>query len=123
MVAGGKLKMKALAQFFKDDVGEFSSLRLLIFIITAVTLFNWTYGCIAEGRYVAPGMDLVGLIASLLGAKAAQSHVELNCTAAACPAGTGKEKSAGESAVNYSPAHVDEAGETPSRPQSKKEIL
>ena len=68
--------MKALAQFFQDDVGAYSCTRLLSFIVVAVELSVWIWGNIQAGQYVPMGTANAGIISAAILGKVANSQIE-----------------------------------------------
>ena len=65
-----------LGQFFKDDVGEFSCMRLLVFLTSAVVLGVWVWGNYRAGQYLPLGPYESALLGVSHGSKAAQAHIE-----------------------------------------------
>ena len=72
--------MRILAQFFKDDAGEFSCMRLMAFVVVLVVLIVWIWGNLKAGQYVPLGNAEAGLIGSAVLGKAAQGYFEYGGT-------------------------------------------
>ena len=68
--------LNGFKQFFVDDTGELSCMRLCCFVVNLTVLGNWTWGCYMAGAYVPLGMDAAGLLGAVNGAKAAQTWNE-----------------------------------------------
>lgn len=65
-----------LGQFFVDDAGECSCMRLIAFLVLVVVLGLWVWGCITAGTYVPLGYAEAGLLGSAIGGKAVQARFE-----------------------------------------------
>lgn len=65
-----------IRQFFVDDVGAFSCMRLLTFAVTVAVLAVWVYGNLRAGAYVPLGPSEAGVIAAAVGGKAVQARFE-----------------------------------------------
>ncbi len=70
------LPQSALSQFFRDDAGEFSCMRLVTALITLTVLGMWIWGCLKAGHYIPLGYAEAGIIGAAQGAKAAQARFE-----------------------------------------------
>ena len=68
--------LRCIRQFFADNVGEFSCMRLMCFMVDATVLGMWVWGCFKAGAYIPLGYDAAGLIGAAHGTKAAQSRFE-----------------------------------------------
>ena len=65
-----------VAQMFQEDNGQFSAMRVLVFVIVGTVLFNWTYFNLKSGQLSGfDWADLMVVVGPLL-AKAAQKKVE-----------------------------------------------
>lgn len=65
-----------IAEFFKDDAGEFSCMRLLAFVVVLAVLAMWVWGNITAGQYVPLGYGEAGIIGAAVSGKAAQGYFE-----------------------------------------------
>lgn len=65
-----------LGQFFQDDVGAFSLMRLMTFLAFAVVLGVWVWGNLSAGHYVPLGYSEAGIITAAIAGKAAQARFE-----------------------------------------------
>ncbi len=65
-----------LRQFFEDDAGALSSMRLMAFLSFVVVLGVWVWGNITSGQYVPLGYAESGVITSAIIGKAAQARFE-----------------------------------------------
>lgn len=68
--------MGRITEFFKDDVGAFSCMRLMACIVILAALVPWIVCVIKTGQYVPLGYAEAGLVAAALGGKAAQGYFE-----------------------------------------------
>lgn len=68
--------MATLMQFFKDDAGEFSCMRLMCALVTLAVLGVWIWGNLSSGEYVPLGYAEAGLLSAAHGCKAMQGHFE-----------------------------------------------
>ena len=66
----------AILEFFKDDDGAFSCMRLLAFIVTMTVLVVWVWGNMRAGQYVPLGFAEAGAVSAAVGGKAAQGYFE-----------------------------------------------
>ena len=64
-----------ISQFFKEDNGNFSSIRLINLLVIFTTCFVWIYGTITKGEW-QPSVELCGLIVALVGMKIYQKKFE-----------------------------------------------
>ena len=64
--------MKIL-EFVQDGSGALSSTRLAFLLWAIVVLFVWAYTCITTGKIVTVDWSVVGIIATLMTGKVAQS--------------------------------------------------
>ena len=64
-----------ISQFFKEDNGNFSSIRLINLLVIFKTCFVWIYGTITKGEW-QPSIELCGLIVALVGMKIYQKKFE-----------------------------------------------
>ena len=64
-----------ISQFFKEDNGQFSSIRLINLLVIFTTCFVWIYGTITKGEW-QPSIELCGLIVALVGMKIYQKKFE-----------------------------------------------
>lgn len=65
-----------MAQFFQDDQGQFSSMRIMAFVVVTLVLAVWVWGNIQAGQYVSLGYSEAGIITAAVGGKAIQSRFE-----------------------------------------------
>ena len=63
-------------QFFVDDAGECSCMRLLVFVILLFVLALWAWGCFMAGAYIPLGYAEAGIISSAIAGKAVQARFE-----------------------------------------------
>ena len=63
-------------QFFKEDNGNLSTMRLLVTFILIVVLFNWTYITILTGTFISLKIADIMLILGPLFAKSYQKGKE-----------------------------------------------
>jgi hypothetical protein len=68
--------MKNWGDFFLDDAGRRSCMRLLCFVATLGVLGVWVWGNARAGCYVPLGYAESGLLAALCGGKALQGYFE-----------------------------------------------
>jgi hypothetical protein len=68
--------MTVLKSFFCDHDGCPSMMRLAAFLIVSNIMLCWTYVTIRNGRWVPMGPDTIGMIVTVLGAKAWQKRIE-----------------------------------------------
>lgn len=68
--------MRVLAEFFKDDEGEFSCMRLMTFLVDVIVLSLWVWANLKAGHYVPLGYAEAGLISVNHGSKALQGGFE-----------------------------------------------
>jgi hypothetical protein len=66
-----------MKQFFVDDVGALSCMRLLCVFVDVMVLGVWAWANIWSGQYIPLGADAVCLIAACHGGKALQSRFEI----------------------------------------------
>lgn len=71
-----RLHRHHLGQFFVDDAGECSCMRLIAFLVLVVVLGLWVWGCITAGTYVPLGYAEAGLLSSVFAGKAVQARFE-----------------------------------------------
>ena len=64
-----------ISQFFKEDNGNFSSIRLINLSIILTTCFVWIYSTLTKGEWL-PSTELIALILGILGAKVWQKKLE-----------------------------------------------
>lgn len=74
-----------MKQFFVDDTGAFSCMRLMCFLVAVAVLGTWVWGNIQAGHYVPLGYAEAGLLGAAHGCKAAQGRFEYGWP----PAGSG----------------------------------
>jgi len=67
---------RCIRQFFVDDAGELSCMRLLCFMVDVTVLGMWVWGCLKAGQYIPLGYDAAGLLGAAHGTKAAQARFE-----------------------------------------------
>ena len=65
-----------MRQFFVDDTGELSCMRLMCFLAFSAILGMWMWGCFMAGGYIPMGYGEVGVLTSAMLGKAAQSRFE-----------------------------------------------
>lgn len=65
-----------LKQFFVDDAGELSCMRLMAFLAFAVVLGVWVWGNLVAGTYVPLGYAEAGIVTAAIAGKAAQARFE-----------------------------------------------
>ena len=70
----------AVLEFFKDDDGALSCMRLLSFMVTGVVLTMWVWGNLKAGHYVPLGFAEAGAVSASVGSKAAQGYFEYGGT-------------------------------------------
>ena len=63
-------------EIFRDNDGQMSTMRVLVCLIVVVVLFNWTWGCIATGTFIALSWQDLLIAVSPLFAKVAQKKYE-----------------------------------------------
>lgn len=68
--------MGGLKQFFHDDAGALSCMRLLCFAVTVAVLAVWIWGNWRAGLYVPLGYAEAGLLGAAHGCKALQGRFE-----------------------------------------------
>ena len=68
--------MNFLKDFFLDDEGRCSLMRLMCFLVTLSVLALWLWGNLRAGQYLPLGYAESGLLASLGGGKALQGYFE-----------------------------------------------
>lgn len=68
--------MSVLADFFLDDEGRCSLMRLMCFFITLVVLSLWLWGNLRAGQYLPLGYAESALLGTLCGGKALQGYFE-----------------------------------------------
>ena len=64
-----------ISQFFKEDNGQFSSIRLINLLVIFTTCFVWIYSTLTKGEW-QPSVELCGLIVALVGMKIYQKKFE-----------------------------------------------
>lgn len=69
-------KPMGMSEFFRDDAGELSCMRLMVFFVDAVVLGIWIWANIKAGHYVPLGYAEAGIICANHGGKAAQGYFE-----------------------------------------------
>jgi hypothetical protein len=62
--------------FLKDDAGNYSSVRLLMLGWGLISLAVWTVISVKTWEMVAPPWEVMGIVFSLAGVKAAQKYGE-----------------------------------------------
>jgi len=67
---------KVLSQFFSEDNGNKSSMRLLVAAVVLIPLITWSVMCIKTGQMISWDLPDIGLIATALGMKAYQKGKE-----------------------------------------------
>ncbi len=72
--------MNKLSEFFQQEDGYFSAMRLITIVSIFAIIFTWTYVCIVNKKLEDFSPGLVGVIAAFLGAKVWQKYVEQNST-------------------------------------------
>lgn len=65
-----------IKSFFTDNSGNNSSLRILIFLVVIVFLFNWTWINIKTGQLTPISWEQAGLLVGSFWAKAKQKEYE-----------------------------------------------
>ncbi len=65
-----------LKELFSDANGQLSMMRMLVCLIVITTLFNWTYGCIITGKFIALSWQELLIAVSPLFAKSYQKKYE-----------------------------------------------
>ena len=65
-----------MRQFFVDDAGELSCMRLMCFLAFSVILGMWVWGCFMAGTFIPIGYGEAGILSSSMLGKAAQSRFE-----------------------------------------------
>lgn len=65
-----------LLQFFQDDTGALSAMRLLFIVWGIGTFIVWTSLCIKTGTMVAMDIKILGFLVSLVGGKVVQNFTE-----------------------------------------------
>ena len=70
----------AILDFFKDDDGALSCMRLMAFMVTAVVLAMWVWGNLKAGHYVPMGFAEAGAVGAAHSGKAAQGYFEYGGT-------------------------------------------
>ena len=65
-----------MKQFFVDDAGQLSCMRLMCFIVTVTVLGMWVWGCFKAGQYLPLGYADAGLLSAVHGGKALQGRYE-----------------------------------------------
>jgi hypothetical protein len=65
-------------QFFEDDVGALSCMRLIFFLVNMVVLGVWAFANITSNQYVPLGYAEASILAASYGGKALQSRFEIN---------------------------------------------
>ncbi len=68
--------LKGMAEFFQDGCGNNSSMRLLVFLVVAVVLFNWTWINISSGTLTPLSWGELGSIVGSLFVKSIQKGKE-----------------------------------------------
>ena len=68
--------MKGMRDFFLDDAGRSSLMRLMCFLVTFAVIGLWLWGNVRVGHYLPLGYAESGLLASLCGGKALQGYFE-----------------------------------------------
>lgn len=68
--------MSRLLDFFLDDEGRSSLMRLMCFLVTLAVVSVWLWGNIRSGEYLPLGYAESGLLSALCGSKAAQGYFE-----------------------------------------------
>ena len=68
--------MRGVKDFFLDDEGRSSSMRLMCFLVTVLILAVWLWGNISSGQYIPLGYAESGLLGTLCGGKALQGYFE-----------------------------------------------
>lgn len=69
--------MRILKELFSDSLGDVSSMRVIVYIVVIVVLFNWTYVNITTGQINDLGLNETGSILGALGMKAIQKYIEM----------------------------------------------
>ncbi len=64
-----------ISQFFKEDNGNFSSIRLINLLVIFTTCFVWIFSVVTKGDW-QPSVELCGLIVTLVGMKIYQKKFE-----------------------------------------------
>lgn len=63
-------------EFFRDDYGEYSCMRLMCMLVDVVVLGLWIWGNVRAGQYVPLGPYEAGLLGAAHGCKAVQGKFE-----------------------------------------------
>ena len=66
-----------LNQFFQDCSGQFSSMRLIGFLVILTILVVWVWANISSGQYIPLVYSEAGIITAVVGGKALQSRFEM----------------------------------------------
>ena len=94
-----------MRQFFVDDAGECSCMRLMTFLVLLFVLALWAWGCFMAGTYIPLGYAEAGIVSSAIAGKAVQARFEYglsgNNTPTTC---TGESPAAGDSAAGLAEA-------------------
>ena len=65
-----------LRQFFVDDTGQYSCMRLSVLLVNMAVLGLWIWGNIRAGQYVPLGWAEAGLLGAANGSKSVQAGFE-----------------------------------------------
>ena len=76
MTPHSKGKPSKLPEFFADDTGALSCMRLMAFLAFLSVLGVWIWGNLAAGPYVPLGYAEAGIITAAFAGKAAQARFE-----------------------------------------------
>lgn len=72
--------LTSILSVFKDSAGNPSSMRILVFMVVAVVLFNWTWLNLKSGQFTPIPWENVALVIGSLFAKSSQKSVEERTT-------------------------------------------
>lgn len=65
-----------MKQFFVDDEGQLSCMRLMAFLVVLAVIIVWIIGNIRAGQYIPLGVTDAGIIAGAITGKAVQGWIE-----------------------------------------------
>lgn len=95
-------------QFFVDDAGECSCMRLMTFLVLLFVLALWAWGCFMAGTYIPLGYAEAGIISSAIAGKAVQARFEYGLPDNTPTRATGDGGAAGDSAAVPSPRNLNQ---------------
>lgn len=70
--------MSNILSFLNDDDGNQSSMRIIVFLIIACVLFNWTFLTVKTGAWIKLDIESIMMVLGSMGFKAVQKNIELN---------------------------------------------